>query len=67
MDLTNEQVAAIKSGEAVTVEIDHTACVLIRLDVYEKVKHAVEYDDSPWTDAEVVGLANRTFNSLDAK
>ncbi len=65
MNLTNEQLAAIKKGDAVSIDIDHTECVLIRRDMYEKVKKAVEYDDSTWTGEEMEGLAEGMFNSLD--
>jgi len=67
MNLTTEQIAAIKGGEAVSVDVDRTACVVVRRDVYEKVKKAVEYDDSPWTDEEMTGLAERMLNNLDAQ
>ena len=48
MDLTTEQVRAIREGEAVQVippEIGE-ACILLRMDVYERVKGVVE-DDLP--------------------
>lgn len=65
MNLTNEQVTAVKKGEAVPVDVDHTQCVLIRRDMYEKVQRAVEYDDSPWTDEEMAGLAEDMFDRID--
>ena len=48
MNLTNEQVQAVKGGEPVPVlppEVGEE-CVLLRRDVYEQVTHAVQ-DDLP--------------------
>ena len=67
MNLTSEQVAAIKNGEAIPIDVDHTQCVLIRRDMYDKVKRAVEYDTSPWTEEEMEGLAEAMFNGLDSQ
>lgn len=66
MNLTSEQVTAIKNGEAIPIDVDQTQCVLIRRDMYDKVKRAVEYDDSPWTEDEMEGLAEAMFNGLDS-
>ena len=47
MNLTNEQIAAVKGGEPVTVEFPEIGaeCVLLRADVFAKVKNLI-YDDS---------------------
>lgn len=43
MNLTNEQLKALESGEPVPVVVGSTEIVMIRRDVYEKLV----YDDSP--------------------
>jgi hypothetical protein len=45
MILTLEQKQALEQGSAVPVSIDDTECVVVRRDIYERVKRIV-YDDS---------------------
>jgi hypothetical protein len=46
MNLTNEQFAAIDHGDAVPITLDGRACVVLREDVYDRVKRVIDYDDS---------------------
>ncbi len=46
MNLTREQQQAVENGESVTVVLDGTECVVVRKDVFERVK-AVIPDDLP--------------------
>jgi hypothetical protein len=48
MDLTNEQLQAIRGGEPVPVALPEVGeeCVVVRRDVYERMTHA-EDDDLP--------------------
>jgi hypothetical protein len=61
IELTELQMQAITTaGKSPPVVVDpttKTAYVLLRLDVYERLKRAEEYDDSPWTDEEMELLA----------
>ena len=42
MNLTNDQRKSIESGEAVPVVIDHLACVILREDVFDRVRSLLE-------------------------
>jgi hypothetical protein len=46
MELSAEQVRAIADGEAVPVMVEHTPCVLLRADIYERVKAMREIVDA---------------------
>jgi hypothetical protein len=46
MDLTSEQVRAIDHGDAVPVTVDGRSCVVLRQDVYDRVKRVTDFDDS---------------------
>jgi hypothetical protein len=52
MNLTTDQQRAVREGDAVAVTIDDTECVLLRRDIFDRVRRVVEYDDSAWSDAE---------------
>lgn len=64
MTLTPQQSHLLSSGAAVPLTIDGTPCVLLRQDVFER-QSALEYDSSPWTEDEMIALAERTFDELD--
>lgn len=66
MDLTEQQRQAVEQGEAVTLTLGQTRCVLIREDVYEQARKAAEYDDSPWTVEEMDLLAAEAAERLDS-
>jgi hypothetical protein len=46
MELSLEQIQAITDGEAVPVMVEHTPCVLLRADIYERVKAMLEIADA---------------------
>lgn len=66
MDLTTEQQQAVESGQELRVTNPHTQTeyVVIRADVYERVKTA-RYDDSEWTPDEMDILAAEAAERLD--
>jgi hypothetical protein len=54
MELSAEQIRAVDNGEAVPVTVEHTVCVLLRADIYERVKAMLEI-------AEAYPLIDETF------
>ena len=54
MELSAEQIRAVEDGEAVLVIVEHTKCVLLRADIYERVKALLET-------AEAYPLIDETF------
>jgi hypothetical protein len=64
MTLTSDQAKMLQSGNPIPITIDHTPCVLVRQDVFDKLRTA-EYDDSVWTDDELSVLAASTLAALD--
>jgi hypothetical protein len=44
MDLSAEQFRALASGEAVPMEINGTSCVLLREDIYGRVKTILDVE-----------------------
>jgi len=46
MELSAEQLRAVENGEAVPVTVQHTKCVLIRADIYERVKVLIEIEET---------------------
>ncbi|MEX2174564.1 MAG: hypothetical protein WD872_09390 [Pirellulaceae bacterium] len=64
MNLTTEQLAAVENGEPVPCVLAHTACVVVRQDVFERMQR-VAYDDSELTPEEMIALAERAFDDAD--
>jgi hypothetical protein len=56
MSFTEEQLDAIRNGQSVRMKEAGTDIVVLRADVYERLREAL-YDDSPWTDEEMDMLA----------
>ena len=54
MELSADQIRAVEDGEAVPVTVEHTQCVLVRADIYERVKAMLEI-------AEAYPLIDETF------
>jgi len=52
MTLTSQQKHALQSGQAVRVTVDETPSVLLREDVYDRVKRVIDYENDPLTDEE---------------
>ena len=46
MTFTKEQREAVETSGTVPMTIDGIPCVVVRADVYDRVKRIVEYDDS---------------------
>jgi len=64
MTLTSEQTRAIQNGQAVSVTVDQTECVVLRKDIFQKIRDRA-YDDSDWSDAEMEAVAAEMFDALD--
>ena len=52
MNLTARQKSAVRGGEAVRVREEELDCVVLRADVYDRLKHLL-YDAGDWTDEEL--------------
>lgn len=59
MNLTVEQLDAVQAGQPVEVTIEQTTCVVVRKDVFERVKNLV-YDAGDWTPEEMRELLARS-------
>ena len=64
LNLTAEQRSALNSGEPVPCVLEKTECIVVRKDVFERMRH-VAYDDSEWTSEEMIALAERAFDDAD--
>jgi hypothetical protein len=63
MELTKEQLEAIRSGGCVRLNKGGTDLVLLRAEVFARLRSLV-YDDSPWTDEEMDRLAAEDADAL---
>lgn len=63
MNLTEQQQQAVENGEAVPVHVGNSECVVIRKDIYDRVK-VVLYDDSEITDEEAARLGWESGKSI---
>ena len=45
MDLSNDEIQALDQGDAVSIVVDGRECVVLRRDIYDRVKRVVEYDE----------------------
>jgi hypothetical protein len=63
MQLTNDEMETLRSGNLVQLNEAGTSLVVLRADVYERLR-ALVYDDGPWTDEEMAMLALEDANSL---
>jgi hypothetical protein len=52
MHLSEQQMTALRNGEAVRTRDNDLECVVMRADIYDRVKQLL-YDDSDWTDDEL--------------
>ncbi len=64
LDLTPEQQKTVQDGDPVPFILNQTECVVVRKDVFERMKH-VAYDDSEWTSEEMTALAAHAFDSAE--
>ena len=44
MELSTEQIQALENGEAVLITIEHTRCVLLRTDIYERLQALLDIE-----------------------
>jgi hypothetical protein len=63
MQLTKEQLEAVQNGESVRLNEGGTDVVVLRADVFERLRRLV-YDDSPWSDDEMDRLAAEDADAL---
>jgi hypothetical protein len=63
MLLTNEQLETIRNGKSVRFNEGGTDLVVLRADQFERLRNSL-YDDSGWTDEELILLALEDANSL---
>ena len=63
MTLTKEQLAALRSGESVPWTEEGTALVILRADIFERLRSSL-YDDSPWSNEEMDALAAEDADRL---
>jgi hypothetical protein len=61
MNVTAEEVQAAKRGEAVRLTADDVEVVLLRADLYDRIKGVI-YDDSPLTPEERLALIQQAGN-----
>jgi hypothetical protein len=63
MQLTRDQLEAIRDGETVRLREEGTDLVVMRADLFERLQRS-GYDDSAWTDEEMDLLAAEDAESL---
>jgi hypothetical protein len=62
MDLTNDQKSAVVRGEAVPVVVDATQCVVVRADVFNRVRAVI---DDGLTSEQVGRLIEQNMQEYD--
>jgi hypothetical protein len=65
MNLSTDQLKALDRGQAVPLKIDKRECVVVRRDVYERVKD-LSYDDTEMDPAEAYPFVNEVMADDDA-
>lgn len=63
MEFTNAELETLQSGNLLQHKQGATNLVVLRADVYDRLR-ALVYDDSGWTDEEMALLAAEDANSL---
>ena len=63
MQLTNEQLDAVRSGASVRLNEGNTEVVVLRADLFERLRGLL-YDASPWTEEEMDLLAAEDADAL---
>ena len=46
MELSADQIRALENGAALPVTINHTRCVILRTDIYERVQALLDIEDA---------------------
>ena len=62
MSLSPGQIEALERGEPVFLIIDHTECIVLRKDIFERVQRAI---GDEWTDDELRTVAAQTVEDAD--
>jgi len=65
MIISTDQQKAMEEGHPVPLIVAGTECVLIRKDLYDRVKTILEYDASEWTESEMSGMAAIAADEAD--
>lgn len=65
MELTVDQRRAVESGEAVPLKLDAIECVVLRKDIYDRLKGLI-YEDSEFDPTEAYPLVNDAMREDDA-
>src|SRR5882724_8487652 len=63
MQFTNAELETLRSGSLMQLQEGDTALVVLRADVFDRLR-ALVYDDDAWTDEEMALLAGEDANSL---
>jgi len=46
VELSTDQIRALENGAAVLITINHTRCVILRTDIYERVQALLDIEDA---------------------
>ncbi len=46
MNISQQQIDAVESGKVLSIPLDETECVIIRKEVFEKVRNALEIEET---------------------
>lgn len=46
LELSTDQIRALENGEVVPITINHTRCVILRTDIYERVQALLDMEDA---------------------
>jgi hypothetical protein len=63
MELSKEQLEAVRDGQSLRLKEEGTELVVLRADVFERLRGLL-YDDSPWSDEEMDLLAAEDADAL---
>jgi hypothetical protein len=61
--LSPDQLQSLQRGDAIHVQEAGIECVLVRADIFERIKAAINGDD--WTSEEMRALAVRSLDDAD--
>lgn len=64
MQLSTVQLQSLANGEPVRLSESGIECVVVRADVYERLKETIATDE--WTTEEMLKVAERTFDDADS-
>ena len=64
MQLTDRELEAVRSGEPVRLTEGGTDLVVMRADLFERLRELV-YDDSPWTDERMEKVLDKLYDGCE--